>query len=987
MRVISSLRRAFTLHYIIAATVPIVLFAWFSFRYANDYLLQQVFQTNTFLAHEVRAQVEDFLHLRSTSLKHVAITALGESAIDLKDIDLFLSEEVENLKEFESIYILDRSGKVVNLGLPANQGAVKKDYKGVDLSGNELFRSFDSGEDPGWSDIYTSLVTGEPSISLGVASGDLLVIGNFNLRRLGEIITRFSLFEQPLATDSWNQSLTFAIIDRKGVPIAHTDVEKVLRRQGMLLHPEIVNALSGKSGTDLHLCNEKLMVESGLPVEETGWVVWISRDYDLVTQPLSTTRNIFFLVLTISILAAVLFGLMTARNVLRPLGALVEGVRALTTGGGNFRQGRRSYTEINDLTQGFQRMSQSVLDRETSLRMSENRFRSLVNSIEGVVFEADFPNIEFTFVSERSEQILGYLAEQWLGKPDFWQQCIHPDDRLWAFNYSLSQAESGRNHQFEYRIIHKDGHVVWVRQMVNVVVEDGKTTRLIGVMIDVTGSKEAAISLQDSEQRFRSLVEQAADAIFIHDADGQLIDVNEQACRSLGYSRDELKRKLIADIQMLQSPLEFTSLQNSVMRGGSLTFEAEHRRKNNSLFPVEIRLGSFQYNDNPFFLALVRDITDREKAVAALRESEEQVRLLLNSTSEGIFGVDCDQKCTFCNPAGLKLLGYEKEENLLGQNTHELFHHSHVDGSTYPLDECLIYSVLNTGKEVHSDTESFWRADGSHFSVEYFAHPVLKNDDLVGVVIAFHDVTERKILQQQSIRTAQLALLGELAAGVAHEINNPISGVINYAQIMLNRKIKSGEDTELIERILKEGERVATIVKDLLFFARESGPEKSLSDIREVLEDSLSLSAAQTRKEGIMLNIDYAENLPMVNTRAQQIQQLFLNLLSNARHALNEKYPNHNANKKIDIFIKPVKHDNVSYVQIIFKDYGIGISEQMLERVMHPFVTTKSSGVGTGLGLSISLEIVKQHGGHLWIESVEGEATEVFVELPIVRKD
>ncbi len=987
MRVISSLKRAFTLHYIVAAAVPIIFFAWISFHYANEYLLQQVFRTNTFLAHEVRAQINDFLHQRSASLKHVAITVLGDSIFNLKDIDRYLSEEVETLKEFESIYIIDRSGKVVYLGLSASQDAFKIDYKGVDLSGNELFRSFDRGEEPGWSDIYTSLVTGEPSISLGVTSGDFLVVGNFSLQRLAAIITRFSLYEQTALADGVSQPMTFAIIDRNGVPIAHTDVTKVLRRQGMLFHPEVTDALSGKAGTDIYWHGKKQMVESGLPVDATGWAVWISRDYDQVMEPLSTTRNIFFMILASSILVAILSGLMTARNVLRPLGALVDGVRALTTGGGNFRPGRRSYTEINDLTQGFQRMAQSVFDRETSLRMSETRFRSLVNSIEGVVFEADFPGFEFTFVSERSKQILGFSVDQWLATPDFWQQCIHPDDRQWALDYCIDQAGSGRDHQIEYRILHREGHVVWVRQMVNVVVEEGKTTRLLGVMIDVTGSKEAAIALQDSELKFRSLVEQAADAILIYDAEGHFVDVNEQACRSLGYSREELKRRLLADILILQAPLEFTTLQNSVMRGGSLTFEAEYRRKNNTLFPVEIRLGSFQHQDAPLFLALVRDITDRKKVVAALRESEEQVRLLLNSTSEGIYGIDCDQKCTFCNPAGLKLLGYEKEEDLLGQNTHELFHHSHTDGSPYPHKECLIYNVLNTGQEVHTDTESFWRADGSQFAVEYFAHPVLKDDALVGVVVAFHDVTERKLLQQQSIRTAQLASLGELAAGVAHEINNPISGVINYAQIILNRKIKSGEETELIERIIKEGERVATIVKDLLFFARESGPEKSLSNIREVLDDSLSLSAAQIRKEGILLNIDYAEDLPMVNTRAQQIQQLFLNLLSNSRHALNEKYPTHSSNKKIDITIKQTVHDSASYVLIVIKDYGIGISEQMLERVMHPFVTSKPAGVGTGLGLSISFEIVKNHGGRIWIESIEGESTEVFVELPIARKE
>jgi signal transduction histidine kinase len=125
----------------------------------------------------------------------------------------------------------------------------------------------------------------------------------------------------------------------------------------------------------------------------------------------------------------------------------------------------------------------------------------------------------------------------------------------------------------------------------------------------------------------------------------------------------------------------------------------------------------------------------------------------------------------------------------------------------------------------------------------------------------------------------------------------------------------------------------------------------------------------------------------LVNTRAQQIQQLFLNVLSNARHALGEKYPTSDKNKKIEISIITVEHDGVGYVRILFKDYGSGITKPMLERVMHPFVTTKPTGVGTGLGLSISFEIVKKHGGMFWIESVEGESTEVYIDLPVARKD
>ncbi|MBE0501475.1 MAG: PAS domain S-box protein [Desulfuromonadales bacterium] len=987
MRVVSSLRRAFTLHYIVAAVFPILLFAWFSFVYFNHHLLNEIFRSNAFLAHEIVAQTEDFLTRRSTILKHLVLIVSGGRYGVFNEADFYLAAEVNSSDDFESIYILDRSGKIIHLGLAAGEQALKSDYQQADFSGHELFKRFARGEEPGWSGVYTSLTSGEPSISLGLTYDDYLVIGNLSLHHLGKIVGRFSLFDQPLLSDNGKSSFIFSIVDRNGLPIAHTDAAMVFRQQAMRNHSEIVDALSGTVVTAVNSHEGRNWVESGLPVRETGWAVWISRDFDQLTAPIRTTRYVFLSILAASVTFATLAGLLVSRKVLRPLGRLVEGVGALADGERVFQLGEPSYVEIDELTCGFKRMSLAVLERELSLGKSESRFRSLVNSIEGIVFEADFPEMRLTFVSERSEQISGYPASTWLATPEFWQTCIHPDDRSWAFNYSLNQVESGRNHQFEYRLLHRDGHVVWVRQMVNLVVEEGAPTRLLGVMIDVTESKEAAIALQESEQRFRSLVEQAADAIYIFDTNGQLVDVNEQACRSLGYSRDVLKTKKVSDIQLLHPSLEFTSLQKTVMQGGPLTFEAEHRRKNSQLVPVEIRLGSFQFQDTPLFLALARDITERKKSDAALKESEERVRLLLDSTAEGVYGMDCAARCTFCNAAGLKLLGFNSEQELLGKNVHELFHKGYDNGTPCIQEECTICNILTTGIDAHSDAELFSDADGRYFPVEYFARPIVKGDKMVGVVVVFHDVTERKLRLQQSIRTAQLASLGELAAGVAHEINNPISGVINYTQILLNRHKEIGEEYDLLQRILKEGERVATIVRDLLFFSREGGPEKVLSSISDLLEDSLSLSAAQIRKEGILLTVDCAKELPLIYARAQQLQQLFLNILSNARHALAEKYPGNDENKKIEISLKLVTHGETGYIRVLFKDYGVGIPKARIERVLHPFVTTKAAGVGTGLGLSISLDIVKKHGGALWIESVEGVSTEVYIELPIARKD
>jgi len=144
---------------------------------------------------------------------------------------------------------------------------------------------------------------------------------------------------------------------------------------------------------------------------------------------------------------------------------------------------------------------------------------------------------------------------------------------------------------------------------------------------------------------------------------------------------------------------------------------------------------------------LEQEVADRQRAQEALRESEGRIRLLLDSTAEAIYGIDREGKCTFCNPATLRLLGHEKGDALLGRDMHAAMHHSHADGTPYRASDCRIYNSLRRGEGIHSDEEVFWRADGSSFPAEYWAHPIRKDGEAVGAVVTFLDITERKRAQ------------------------------------------------------------------------------------------------------------------------------------------------------------------------------------------------------------------------------------------------
>jgi PAS domain S-box-containing protein len=265
------------------------------------------------------------------------------------------------------------------------------------------------------------------------------------------------------------------------------------------------------------------------------------------------------------------------------------------------------------------------------------------------------------------------------------------------------------------------------------------------------------------------------------------------------------------------------------------------------------------------------------------------------------------------------------------------------------------------------------------------AFPVKEADAVNSVLLLVSDITEKMAMQAEAMHAAHLASLGELAAGVAHEINNPITGIINYGQILINECSPGSISKDIGERIVKEGERIGRIVKTLLSYARDGREEKKPTPVFVVLEESITLTHAQIRKEGIDLQIALPKDLPEVHANFQQLQQCFLNIINNARYALNEKYPGRHKDKRFVISGERASIGGYPSVRIIFHDQGIGISPQELCLLTKPFFSTKPSGKGTGLGLTITQKIIEDHGGTLNFESVQGEFTRVVIDLPAYR--
>ncbi len=312
--------------------------------------------------------------------------------------------------------------------------------------------------------------------------------------------------------------------------------------------------------------------------------------------------------------------------------------------------------------------------------------------------------------------------------------------------------------------------------------------------------------------------------------------------------------------------------------------------------------------------------------------------------------------------------------DLIGRQCCRLWNIQSVASYEYPA-----ITAFRTGR---AESAQFSAPDGSTRDIRAFPIKDTQGNTESVIEIAT-DVTEKMNLQAEAQRVAHLASLGELAAGVAHEINNPINGIINYAQLLLDECGAAGKESEIPQEIIREGNRITAIVKSLLSFAHGHKTEKMPVRIHEILSDTLCLSGKQLEKDGIVTRMNVADDPLEILGNHQQIEQVFLNIINNARYALNQKYPAASEHKVLDISLKEVTYDGSRGVNITFQDSGTGIPAAIIKRVRDPFFSTKPKGLGTGLGLSISHGIISDHGGKLLIDSVEGESTTVQVVFEV----
>jgi PAS domain S-box-containing protein len=481
----------------------------------------------------------------------------------------------------------------------------------------------------------------------------------------------------------------------------------------------------------------------------------------------------------------------------------------------------------------------------------------------------------------------------------------------------------------------------------------------------------------ENEERLRLITDNMIDVVSQMDAQRKIVYSSPSLKRVFGYKPNEIIGRSTEDWihpddrdTVFKSTLEAIKTQAS-----SLRLEYRWRKSDGDYLWVE-SMARLLYDEQGGWKESVfcsRDISDRKRAEEALRKYEQ----IVSASRDLMALLNRDFVYEAVNE---RFLDYHRStrEEIVGRTVSEIMGENIFRKQIQPrLDQVLKGQTMNY--RALFDFPGYGRR---YMDVSYF--PLLDNmGNLEGVVVNSRDITETRQLEEQLMHSQKMESIGTLAGGVAHEINNPINGIMNYAQLIIDRTGEDSPAKELAGEIIHETKRVANIVRNLLTFARHEKQSHSPAYLSDIISAVLSLVQAVMRHDQIDLQVDIPDELPKFNCRSQQVQQVLMNLITNARDSLNERFAGFNPQKQLLVFARLIEKEGRRYIRTTVEDFGTGIPAEIGDRIFDPFFTTKPKEKGTGLGLSISYGIVKDHHGELTVESEPGQYTRFHMDLPV----
>lgn len=870
----------------------------------------------------------------------------------------------------------------------------------------------------GQGQIYVSDLTFDPSFGTHVLNVAVPIFDQGRDRALGTVsilLRRDSLFRS-LSEVTAGVTGHAMLIGVDGMPL----ICPVLSLEQHTVTPAMVAAINeDRAGwvqvaQDTHGARDSLVGYAHLRIPETlasesfrgrQWLTIVRQNPEETYAPLQQllVKMAMYGVFVLGILW--LAGLIVARKIVSPIQTLHEGVQRIGAGNWDHPLVLKTGDEIEALSNAFNKMAvdlkQSFSKLNTHMEeigLLEERYRDLIENSPEMIHQID-KNGRFVHVNKTELEKLGYTLFEMLSM-HLWDilpvekkaEALEYVNRLPAQPRSTIETVFLTRHGTPIDVeIHstalidsETGDLVYTRAFVRDITERKVLQRQIDRYTTQLEQEVAAQTqqLSESEKRYRVLFDRSADSIFMVDPSGVIVAVNEREQEVLGYTRDGLLSESLLTLvpdsykETVMRLLE-TVVSNEEKVPATELDVYDARRTLRSVEMDVIRVGEGAMLS---IMVQLRDITERKLLEAQLQRHSEELEgkvqertreiektqkyleSLLENANDVIYTLDRDQRFTYVN-SKVENWGYRKEE-LLGRPFLTLLAKRHRGRRLKDILELegkheYEVEVISQSGELRSVLVSVSPLENERHSV-------------IGVLGIARDITDRKLMEEQFRNTERLASVGKLAAGVAHEINNPLGGLLNCLYNIRKGTLPAERQEEYLTYMEDGLRRAQKIVRQLLDFSQQHEPEFSMNDMNGLVDRVLVLTNHAIAEKGLQLHKVYEYDLPSLFVDPQMIEQVLTNLILNAVQATDE-------GGSIILQTRKV-HERC---EIDVGDTGSGISPEIRPHIFDPFFTTKGTGEGTGLGLSVSLGIVERHGGQLTVESEIGKGTVFTVSLPL----
>jgi PAS domain S-box-containing protein len=631
--------------------------------------------------------------------------------------------------------------------------------------------------------------------------------------------------------------------------------------------------------------------------------------------------------------------------------------------------------ELKGMVRGMdQQNSAAPSDRQLEnlfemISKSQQGFRELIDSFDDVLLALNMDG-EIRAANRSFVDLVGQPFQQVIGKnlSEFLEDAAGTSPEIFKKGQARFLERRVWNGVVQARLV-KTGAVFHFDCVAHAMLRDDQVTGVTVLARDISSARR-------NEARFTELFETLQEGIYIATTEDVILEVNPALVKMLGYdSKEELLSKrvseFVADEEQRSALIRDINRQPSP-EGRELTL----RRKDGQLIYCLNTATAVRDTSGKVirYQGALVDITERRNIEKRLHKQQEFAHRLVESFPDLIFVIDLERRYTFVSPKVKDALGYDSAEALkltFGDWTH-------------PDDRRTLTSAFDdvvAGRKTFSSVEvqvrhkeGNWRRLRCHFS------PLCdEKGKIEGVVISARDVTEVKRLEEQLIQAEKLAAMGQMLAGVAHELNNPLTAILGVSELLRDRQGVDENTKRQLEMAHRQARRAARIVQNLLEFSRPASPQKKVLDLNSIVDRTLQLHEHSLKRNNIEVEFQPQPGLPPIVGDANQLIQVVLNLVSNAEQAIREVRPSGR------IQVQLGKRGQFVFVNV--KDDGVGIRPEALPKLFDPFFTTKRPGGGTGLGLSICMSIVREHGGDIEAESVPGGGAVFSVTLPIASKE